>query len=740
MSLTNNNAGDKHLQKFIHAKSEMTQIYDELENHIKKASKFYDEINDINNLSIEPEVNSIQNLINSIDAIKDTFQRDKMKVVFFGSNGKSTVINAMLHKKILPQGMGHTTCCFLQLEASPTNDQFLMADNNKERIDFSKLHLIGHALSDQNNDLPAMGTSSLLKIFLPQSFAQMLQNDVVIVDSPGIDFSAEFDSWIDDHCLDADVFVLVSNSEATLTRAEKSFFQRVSKKLAKPNIFILNNRWDASDDMMKHQIEAVKQQHMTRFIEFLVQELEVCTEEEAKNRIFFTSAKEMLELRLNCDDDNAKFNSDNHEARAHAFKDFEETFKDCISKSAINTKFESYNVKARELINEVNLNISHVIRDIDSEREVISQSSEEMTKKLKTLLENFKLFNEAFHEQMFRVREEVHRRVSSDFYEIVHRLDAFLDDFHQPLHDDEGSLALYRAKICEHINSAIDHDLRNLCGVSIENRIRSVQMDIYDNVKDIYDKENAEKIDATWKRVKQPTINININCRQWMEDFEEDLDFHFTLGFTNIVRIAVSLIHPPTEDKHTKAIAAEKISDLKKHVTFAALTEQREHKVNEKAALANVVFSSIYSAANAGVGAVVVGGLLYRTLGPKVITVGAVAYGAFYAFERFNWNRNGKEKNFKNQLKQHISIKLKDSADYQMVSCENETAKELENSFDHFKHTANDIHYEMKSQIDQLHKKNDSFTKVIKDLGIVKCDAQSINSKINDFKDNYLFQ
>jgi hypothetical protein len=32
------------------------------------------------------------------------------------SNGKSTVMNAMLRERILPVGMGHTTNCFLQVE------------------------------------------------------------------------------------------------------------------------------------------------------------------------------------------------------------------------------------------------------------------------------------------------------------------------------------------------------------------------------------------------------------------------------------------------------------------------------------------------------------------------------------------------------------------------------------------------------------------------------------------------
>lgn len=34
--------------------------------------------------------------------------------------------------------------------------------------------------------------------------------------SPGIDVTPDLDDWIDKHCLDADVFVLVANAESTL--------------------------------------------------------------------------------------------------------------------------------------------------------------------------------------------------------------------------------------------------------------------------------------------------------------------------------------------------------------------------------------------------------------------------------------------------------------------------------------------------------------------------------------------
>lgn len=126
---------------------------------------------------------------------------------------------------------------------------------------------LAHALcKDKLNE------STLVRIFWPKDKCQLLRDDVVLVDSPGIDVSPNLDDWIDNHCLDADVFVLVANSESTLMVTvslllhlmivlnlfqlqsldfdpllqEKNFFHKVSTKLSKPNIFILNNRWDAS--------------------------------------------------------------------------------------------------------------------------------------------------------------------------------------------------------------------------------------------------------------------------------------------------------------------------------------------------------------------------------------------------------------------------------------------------------------------------------------------------------------
>jgi mitofusin len=56
----------------------------------------------------------------------------------------------------------------------------------------------------------------------PKERCRLLKEDVVFVDSPGIDVKSDLDAWIDQQCVDADVFVLVVNAESVLTRTVSS--------------------------------------------------------------------------------------------------------------------------------------------------------------------------------------------------------------------------------------------------------------------------------------------------------------------------------------------------------------------------------------------------------------------------------------------------------------------------------------------------------------------------------------
>jgi len=64
----------------------------------------------------------------------------------------------------------------------------------------------------------------LVHVCWPKEKCGLLTDDVVLVDSPGIDTTSCLDEWIDDHCFNADAFVLVVNAESTLIDTVSIFY------------------------------------------------------------------------------------------------------------------------------------------------------------------------------------------------------------------------------------------------------------------------------------------------------------------------------------------------------------------------------------------------------------------------------------------------------------------------------------------------------------------------------------
>lgn len=59
------------------------------------------------------------------------------QVAFFGrtSNGKSTVVNALLRDKVLPAGIGHTTNCFLSVVGISEDNGYVVIPGSDEHCD-----------------------------------------------------------------------------------------------------------------------------------------------------------------------------------------------------------------------------------------------------------------------------------------------------------------------------------------------------------------------------------------------------------------------------------------------------------------------------------------------------------------------------------------------------------------------------------------------------------------------------
>lgn len=121
------------LKVFGEAKKKINDIFTEINSYIDDAKAFVNNIVPLDyELTSSNDEEFVEELSSRVCGIQEMLNRDRMKVAFFGrtSNGKSTVINAMLKRRILPTGMGHTTNCFLQVEGG-TSDEGTMYEPSK---------------------------------------------------------------------------------------------------------------------------------------------------------------------------------------------------------------------------------------------------------------------------------------------------------------------------------------------------------------------------------------------------------------------------------------------------------------------------------------------------------------------------------------------------------------------------------------------------------------------------------
>lgn len=117
------------LKRFTHAKQSISRAFGFIRDRLVESQSFMQ-------LSRQSsDCPSLDGLLSRTRGIEEILSRDHMKVAFFGrtSNGKSTVINALLRDKVLPAGIGHTTNCFCSVIGSDSDEGYLLTPGSHEK-------------------------------------------------------------------------------------------------------------------------------------------------------------------------------------------------------------------------------------------------------------------------------------------------------------------------------------------------------------------------------------------------------------------------------------------------------------------------------------------------------------------------------------------------------------------------------------------------------------------------------
>uniref|UniRef100_A0A8C6SA05 Mitofusin 1b n=1 Tax=Neogobius melanostomus TaxID=47308 RepID=A0A8C6SA05_9GOBI len=689
------------LKHFVLAKKMISEVFDQLLDYVKETSAFVDktcENRSLENIANEDQKLEIQAYADKLSTIKEVLARRHMKVAFFGrtSNGKSTVINAMLRDRVLPSGIGHTTNCFLSVEGTDEDKAYLKTEGSEEEKSIKTVNQLAHALHmDESLDTKCA----------------LLRDDLVLVDSPGTDVTTQLDSWIDKFCLDADVFVLVANSESTLMNTEKHFFHKVNERLSKPNIFILNNRWDASANEPEY-MEDVRKQHTDRCVKFLVEELKVVDSEMAPDRIFFVSAKEVLLSRMQRAQGMPETGgalADGFQERLKEFKCFERRFEECISQSAVKTKFEQHTIRAKQITEKV----KSIMDAINIELNLLI---EEIKKKIKA------------------ISEDVESKVSSAMGEEICRLHVIIDEFHGDFHPSSHVLKLYKSELLSHVEEGMGKNLAYRCSDAVHASVQSCQSYMIESMLPLLPSSVQGQINMLVP-CRKFDLSYDLNCAIICCDFQENIEFQFSLGWSALVHRFLGSVNAQRAlkimDQNFTTPSSGPPSSMVPSNQQAAVVTQDELML----AMATNV-ASLTSRTSMSV--IVVGGVVL--VGWRLIGLTASLYGLLYLYERLTWTTKAKERSLKRQFVDYATEKLQLIVSFTSANCSHQVQQEMATTFARLCKQVDQTQREIESEIHRLTVKIDELETVQSHSKSLRHKATALEKHLEAFTKQYLHQ
>uniref|UniRef100_A0A8C9WTB3 Mitofusin 1b n=1 Tax=Sander lucioperca TaxID=283035 RepID=A0A8C9WTB3_SANLU len=719
------------LKRFVVAKKKISDVFEQLLNYVKETSAFVEETcgnKALQNIASQDQKLEIQAYADKLAVIKEVLARRHMKVAFFGrtSNGKSTVVNAMLRDRVLPSGIGHTTNCFLSVEGTDDDKAYLKTEGSDEEKSIKTVNQLAHALHmDESLD-----AGCLVRVFWPKTRCALLRDDLVLVDSPGTDVTSQLDSWIDKFCLDADVFVLVANSESTLMNTEKHFFHKVNERLSKPNIFILNNRWDASANEPEY-MEDVRKQHTDRCVNFLVEELKVVDRDQAPNRIFFVSAKEVLNSRMQRAQGMPETGgalAEGFQERLKEFQCFERRFEECISQSAVKTKFEQHTIRAKQITEKVQSIMDAINIEAAEKRVAALEDREYQIDRLEFVKNQLNLLIDDIKKKIKAISEDVESKVSSAMGEEICRLNVIVDEFNADFHPSPHVLKIYKSELLAHVEEGMGKNLAFRCSNAINASVQSSQKSMLPLLPSTAQSQVHMLVPS-----RKFDLSYDLNCTTLCSDFQENIEFNFSLGWTALVHRFLGSVQAATASRPALALTPSSgpPSTIAPPNNETALMSQEDLMV----AMATNV-ASLTSRTSMSV--IIVGGVVWRTVGWRLIGLSASLYGLLYLYERLTWTTKAKERTLKRQFVDYASEKLQLIVSFTSANCSHQVQQEMAATFARLCQQVDQTQKELEAEIRQLTAKIDQLETVQKHSKSLRHKATDLEKQLEEFTNQYL--
>lgn len=210
-------------------------------------------------------------------------------------------------------------------------------------------------------------------------------------------------------------------------------------------------------------------------------ELKVCSEKEAAERVFFVSAKETLNARIfESKGQPLKLGAitEGFQTRYFEFLDFERKFEECISKSAVRTKFEQHSLRGRNIGNDMHLMLENIYDRSNVMKKEKGDVKKKLTDRIQSTESNLMQITREMKQKIHNMVEEVEKKVSTALNEEIWRLGVLVDEFSMPFHSEPLVLNIYKKELNAHVEAGLGSNLRARLSIALATNIESAQCEM----------------------------------------------------------------------------------------------------------------------------------------------------------------------------------------------------------------------------------------------------------------------
>ncbi|KAG5305534.1 MARF GTPase, partial [Acromyrmex insinuator] len=434
------------------------------------------------------------------------------------------------------------------------------------------------------------------------------------------------------------------------------------------NDIILALSSDTIDDTLN-----VRAQHQERAIDFLSRELKVYSPKDAEERVFFISAKETLQARMQEQRGQPAHNgalAEGFQNRYFEFQDFEKKFEECISKSAVKTKFEQHSQRGKHIAMKIRQTLDEILERTQKMRSEQLNIKKELHDKLNFTEQQLMLLTQEMKDKIHHMVEDVEQKVSKALNEEIRRLAVLIDEFSVPFHPEPLVLNVYKRELHTHVENGLGSNLRARLSTALALNMENSQREMTERMSSLLP-ENKRQMSFNILPRREPfEIFYRLNCDNLCADFHEDLEFRFSWGFTAIInRFAgkqnqrLTITNYPQEIPPCITSPADSIDSLK----FVSSTPNFPTRSDDWSLATRIAVASVTSQGT--MGGLIVAGFMLKTVGWRLIAVIGTIYGALYLYERLTWTNKAKEREFKRQYVTHATKKLRLIVDLTSANC-----------------------------------------------------------------------